>query len=367
MTKKAKRTERKKSKIFHISRSSLGIDVSKSTIHCTLVVQDVNFRRKVLFSKKFANTLKGFEELNERITKSLGEGNRPDIVVMEATGVYYENVAYYLYKNGFTVVVELPQRIKSFAQSIGTKTKTDKVDSKVIAFYGLSNSMEDLTVWRPVSKKYSEMKSLLRYRIKIKKRLTQLKNRLHALNHSYQPSKDVIRLIKREIKFQEIILEIVEKKIEKLVKQDRELSRKIAKIETIKSVGFWTAVTVVIEYNGFILAKNRNQVVSFAGLDVVENQSGQHQGKSKISKQGNKFVRSVLYMSSLSAFRYNPVLKDFYDRLIDKGKNKAQARSAVVRKTLIYIYTIWKTDKSFDPNYAKNQMQQRSVDISAAA
>src|SRR5690606_28410827 len=112
-----------------------------------------------------------------------------------------------------------------------------------------------------------------------------------------------------------------------------------------------TIVKVLAETNGFLLFDSIRQLVSYAGLDVVQDQSGNQTGKTKISKKGNAHLRQSLYMAALSAGKYNPVLKPFYERMKEKLPAKKQGIVALMRKLLILINTLWKTEEEYDPKY----------------
>jgi transposase len=130
------------------------------------------------------------------------------------------------------------------------------------------------------------------------------------------------------------------------------LKDKITKITTIKGVGLLTAATIISETNGFALFTNQKQLTSYAGFDVVENQSGKRSGKTKISKQGNSHIRRILYMPAFHAVSKNvPVCKALYERLTAKGKKKMVAYVAVQKKLLILIYTLWKKDETWQESY----------------
>ena len=108
---------------------------------------------------------------------------------------------------------------------------------------------------------------------------------------------------------------------------------------------------MIAETNGFENFENYKQLTSYAGLDVVLNSSGKHEGKSRISKKGNSHIRSGLFMPSVAIVRFNKELGAVYRRLVHKGKNGKVALMAVVRKTLILTYTLWKKNCPYNPNY----------------
>ena len=123
------------------------------------------------------------------------------------------------------------------------------------------------------------------------------------------------------------------------------------KIETIKGLGFITIIKVLTETNGFLLFKSIRQLVSYAGLDVIEKESGKYIGKTKISKKGNARIRSALYMPAMSAAQHNRTLKVFYNRINESRTIKKQGLIAVMRKLLILIYTLWKKEEEYIENY----------------
>src|SRR3954453_22737249 len=120
---------------------SLGIDVSMKILHACLSVIDVQQQVKIKATRKFANNASGFKELQHWIQKHYKQQNIPLHIIMEATGVYYEQCAMYLYKNGFTVVVVLPNKAKKYLQAKGLKSKNDKTDSKGLAQMGAEQKL----------------------------------------------------------------------------------------------------------------------------------------------------------------------------------------------------------------------------------
>lgn len=123
----------------------------------------------------------------------------------------------------------------------------------------------------------------------------------------------------------------------------------------IKGVAFITVIKILAETNGFLLFKNIRQLVSYAGLDVIENESGGYKGKTKISKKGNARIRAALYMPAMTASHHNQNLKTFYERINEGRTIKRQGLIAVMRKLLILIYTLYKNDETYIENYITAQ------------
>ena len=117
----------------------------------------------------------------------------------------------------------------------------------------------------------------------------------------------------------------------------------------------FTIASVVAETNGFSKTKNKRQLASCAGIDIIQEQSGKIEKKGKLSKKGNSHIRKALYMLALSSMIHEPKLKLLYQRQCKRynWKDKKKAIVAVMRKLLVLIYTLWKNDVAYDPEYYK--------------
>lgn len=270
---------------------------------------------------------------------------------MEATGVYYENLAYFLHENDKTVSVQLAQKLTYFAKSNNLKTKTDKADSRMIATFGIEKSLDKLDLWTPPSKEFKVIRDLSREHTSLKKDLTAAKSQLHAMDHAHKTYKKVVTIKKQMISFYERQLTKIEKELNRLVKADEKLYKKVQNIEAVKGLRFITVIKVLSEVNGFLLFTNIRQLVSYAGLDVVEKESGNYKGKTRISKKGNARIRSALYMPAVTAATHNRNLKEFYCRVNENRKVKKHGVVAVMRKLLILIYTLWKKEERYIEDY----------------
>ncbi len=270
-----------------VLKQAVGIDISKDEL-------EVKFKElnsvglKIKGSRKFSNTQKGFEQLLE--WGSIREKTEQIFYGMEATGIYHENLLYFLYSNGKKVCVELPQRIKYFAKSKGVKTKNDKIDSGIIADYCIERNPR---TWQPPSREFMPLRDLSQAHNALKEAKVAASNRLHAVMYSHEKNQNVIDRLHAQILIYESQLDDTEKDMKTTIKKDDQLYNKIKKIETIKGVRMLTIIKVIAETGGFYLFNNINQLISYAGLDVIENQSGKHNGKTRISKKGNSNLRTT--------------------------------------------------------------------------
>jgi transposase len=329
-------------------KAIFGIDVSKDTI-------DIQFAsltddHKQIFSHKnqLKNNLQGYRKLLRWTRQCLGKTTTVPWFVMEATGIYHENLAYFLTEKGFQVAVLLPTKLKHYFQSLDNKSKTDRLDARGIAQFGLERTLE---LWQPPSAQLRALKALTREYSTLNEQATQIKNQLHAKNHSHSPVPQSLERLHEHLELLEQQMSEIEREIRDIVQQDDDLNSRIVNITSAKGVGFMTVVRVVAETNGFAMISCAKQLSSYAGYDIVLKQSGLRAGKPAISRKGNKYLRHAVYMPALASVRFNPVLKRFYERLVRTKANKKVALVAVARKLLLLIYALWRTNVPFDPNY----------------
>lgn len=325
----------------------VGIDISKDNF--SVCAKYFDGKRSVIKGTRgFENNAAGFSAFKSWSLSKIKQQAAPHFV-MEATGVYYEELTHFLYCESLDVSVVLPNKIKHFAKSLNIKTKTDKVDAAIIADYGLERTPE---LWKPMICELKNLRDLCRERLSLKQETTRLKCQLHALQHARGAFPEVLNMKQEQIDFFENTIKKIEKLIVQLVKSDKAFHARIKKLETIKGVRLLTIVTILCETNGFEQFNSIRGVVSYAGLDVCERQSGKFIGKTKISKKGNKRIRQCLYMPGLTATNHNVPIKKLYQRILEKNpKIKRKGIIAAMRKLLILIFVLWKKDEEYNPDF----------------
>ncbi|MDO1451515.1 transposase [Rhodocytophaga aerolata] len=329
-------------------KQSVGFDLSKDRLDVCFSIIDTSQKVTIKATHKFANQLSGFQELDKWVAKH-SDPVLPLVYVMEATGVYYEQLAWYLYGRAQKVSVILPTKGRQYAQSLGLKSKNDKIDAVGLARMGAE---QNLPLWQPMSKVFCHLRILTREHESLQQTKNILNNQLHALSHAQFKSKSTQKRLLSMIKLIDKQLESIGQEIHHIVESDAELKRKLQYITQIKGVGMLSAVTIIAETNGFTLFENQKQLISYAGYDVIEKQSGKRIGKTKISKKGNYRIRRILHLPAFNVVRYERgSFKIFFDRLIDKGKKKMQAYVAIQKKLLVVMYTLWKKDTPFNANH----------------
>lgn len=347
------------------SKQSVGIDISKDSFTACLCKRLVTGDFEFTQVSKFSNDKTGFNQflrwVNSHLVKSVEL-----VFLMEATGVYYESLAYHLFKLKKTVHVALPNTTKHYFSSLNVKTKTDAIDAKYLSQFGAERNHK---LWVPPSKIILQLRNLTRYLVQLKEQRTALGNIKHSKDCSHEiqqfilkSNKDLITQIDKQISKCKL-------EIEKLIATDEYLSRKVEQILSIKGVGLLTIATILAETTCFERFRSVKQLTSFAGYDIVQNESGTSvKGQTRISKKGNRYIRNAMYFPGMVACRYNPIMKETYNRINQKKSSKMIGQVAVQRKLLALIFTLWKNDTVFDPNYkkvvpAKTETTQDSLTI----
>lgn len=331
-----------------------GIDISMEDFTVMSGVFYNNTEREVTGCKKFKNNLAGFERLllhsQKQQSKCNTEENTPVWFVMESTGIYYENLAYFLSDRGLNVHVALPNKIKNFIRTLEIKSKTDNLDARAITLYGLEKQVGK---WKVPDERTKLLKELNRELVSAKEISALIKNQLHAKQKAHETNRETLKRIKKQTKFYKKLIRDIESNIKSIVNEDDDYKTRIEKITKIKGVGLQTVVGVLSETNNFNIIENKRQLTSYAGLDITENQSGKKEGRRRISKKGNSYLRRSLYMPTLSVIKHEKKMKSLYERVCERNgwKSKKSGIVAVMRKLLQVIYALWKNNTEYNPDY----------------
>jgi len=327
---------------------SAATDVSKDKCQWALSVIDSEQKVTIKATKTFANTYTKFAEIEKWLSKKTAR-DLPLCITMEATGVYHEQLAWFLHSKGYRLSIVLPTKSKRYMQALGLKSKNDSIDARGLSRMGAEQNPD---AWKPPSEQLCDLKKLTRHHESLQNLKTQISNQLHALSHSQVQNKLVTRQLKNSIKLFEKQIKVAEEQIKKLITGDPELHRRVKNLLPVKGVGMLTIATIIAETDGFVLFKNKRQLTSYAGYDVIENQSGKHMGKTKMSKKGNSHIRRILHMPALSAVTHQQQpFKALFERVFERSGIKMKGYVAVQRKLLIIMYGIWKNDQVFDPQH----------------
>jgi len=175
-------------------------------------------------------------------------------------------------------------------------------------------------------------------------------------------TKYIINQQKKIIKTYDKLIDELTEKLTSHLKSNAENYKRIEHILTIKGIGILTLAVLLAETNGFELFTSASQLVSFSGYDVIENQSGKHRGKTRMSKKGNSRIRRILHMPAFSVVRSKePVFVNLYNRVYEKSNIKMKAYVAVQKKILVIVFALWKKNEKYDVKRSNNSRDEKLV------
>lgn len=308
-----------------------GIDISKD-------VFDVMDQKRIHY--QFKNTQKGFIAFLKLLTKK-------SHCVMEATGYYHYQLAYFLVENNIKVSVENPLSVKRFIQMKLSKIKTDKSDAKMICEYAQNVALK---LWKGESKDQQECLQIIRILSVYSKQSTALKNKIHGEKTLGNTKTCVVKSINRSLKSIKKEVDLLEKQLQEIVKKTHQ--DLLTRLESIPGLGRKTSLMLIVLTDGFDRFDTANALCSYSGLTPTIRQSGSCiKGRPRISKMGNPKLRNLLFMCSFTACKYNKACKAIYDRIVAKGKSKKLALIAVCNKLLKHAFAIAKSGLIYDQTY----------------
>ena len=333
-----------------IVKQVAGIDVAQKELVVSLGRMYDDLSTQIYACRTFPNQVKGFTALVDWANQ-LAAQQPVTSYVMEATGVYHESLAYFLAEKGQSVSIVLPSKISNYFRTLEVKTITDKTSSEAIARFGLERKLDS---WQRPAGVFKKLRQLTRERDQVVQHRTMTKNQLHAEQAEAEPNKSSIERLRKQIQFFKKQEQEIKAELQSLIKQDKQATESVKLLCSLPGIGTLTAATVLAETNGFELIRNKRQLVSYAGLDVREKQSGTSvKGKARISKKGNKHLRKAMHLPALAAIRSDERFKAVFARLVAKHGIKMKAAVAVQRKLLELIYTVYKTNVPYDKDYFK--------------
>lgn len=304
----------------------VGIDVSKDSLDVAFLPQG-----KPL---KVDYTTKGLSQLAHRLPAA-----GSCLIVIEATGGYQRRVVAELLNAGHQVAVVNPRQVRDFAKGLGILAKTDRIDAAVMARFG--QDVKPRTMAK-ASEKQAELAELVTRRRQLVELRTAEKNRLE-----HPQSKMVRKSVQQVIDHLTKQITRLEKDILALVESHDEFHGHGAVLASAPGVGTITVASMLAELPE-IGTLNRQQISALVGVAPFNHDSGKLKGKRAI-RGGRKDLRNVLYMAALSAMRSNPVIRQFANRLKANGKPFKVVITACMRKLLVILNTMVKTNTHWDP------------------
>lgn len=307
----------------------IGLDISKDTIDATLHKTNGS-----IHYIKFKNNDDGLKQFRLWIK---GNRIRKVYIGMEATGIYYEKAADML-SSYYTVYVINPLKIKDYGKSRFNRTKTDKADSNLIADY-IKRHQDTLIPYQIPKNK--ALQKLINLKNQLQQQQKQIKNCLHSTEEDFIRNihQDLIDTIQDK-------MEQVKIAISEQIKKQTDYNH-YRNLQTIPSIGKDTASVLYAQLTEKHF-KTANQFVSYAGLSPAIIQSGTSvRGRGRLSRYGNRRLKSTLYMPALCAYRFNAFPK-LINNLKKAGKPKMVIIVAIMRKLAKLAYYIVKTGQPYD-------------------
>jgi transposase len=260
----------------------------------------------------------------------------PELIVVEATGGYHRSLAEALFLAGSPVAVVNPARVRQFACACGLLAKTDRLDAFVLAEFG--KKMQPRR-YEGKSEAEKQLSALLVRRRQLEEMLKAEQNRLRTVSPSLQSSVErIIAVLKQEKKR-------LDEQIQQLLKEQKAWQEQTEILSSAPGVGMVTTATLLADLPE--LGKlDRKQIAALVGVAPLNHDSGKKRGYRK-TKGGRTNVRSVLYMSTLVATRYNPLIQPQYQQMLKRGKEKKVALTACMRKFLTILNAMMRDGQPF--------------------
>ena len=303
----------------------VGVDVSKRELDVAVGQQGSSWQAR-----------------NDRtgIAKTVGrlQELRPALVVVESTGGLELPLMVALHEAGLPICRVHPGRVREFAKSIGLLAKTDKLDARLLARFAEAVQPPVSSLPSPAEQ---ELLALMTRRRQVVEMLTAEKNRLSNAPASVQ------KRLRQHITWLEEELAQLNEQIEQLINQTPDFKDKNDLLQSVPGVGPVTSAIIAADLPELGLL-NRQQIAALVGVAPFNHDSGRKQGKRRI-KGGRPVIRSILYMATLSAIRFNPVIKTFYQHLLAQGKQKKVAIVACMRKLLTILNAMLRDHKPWNP------------------
>jgi transposase len=305
------------------SETYVGIDVSKERLDVAILGQKQQ--------EQVCNSQTGIKELVQWMQEL-----QPALIVVEATGGYQRAVVEALFVAGLAVAVVNPARVRQFARACGLLAKTDKLDAQVLAVFGQRVQPKPYTGKSEAEKQLS---ALLVRRKQVEEMLKAEQNRLRTISPSLRDA------VERSIAFLKEEKKILDEQICELMSEQKAWQEQTEILTSAPGVGMVTTATLLAELPE--LGKmDRKRIAALVGVAPMNYDRGKKRGYRK-TKAGRTNVRSVLYMSTLVATRYNPVIQKQYQHLLKRAKEKKVALTACMRRFLTILNAMLRDRQPF--------------------
>jgi transposase len=319
---------------------SVGIDVSCDFFTITILTQDF----QLISQGEFLNKAEGFDGFVLWLRKNKVSKVNSHLV-MEATGVYTEQLCLYLHNNGYRFSVACPSKVKS---AFGTRVNIDDwIASKCIAEYAIRFS-DQLVIWQPPNEILDQVKMLLSFREQLVKNNTAYKNRTHAIKKKLIKNKSIIETTRQLIEKTNNSIKEVLKEIITLLKSDASLGSLYFRIKSVPGVGALLAAELMVLTVGFTKTTDHKEIASYLGISPAKKQSGKDvHRKAKSTGRGPRRLRKLVFLGSGSLSQHNHYFKEYFKRKELAGKEPMLILNNIANKMIKTICGVVKSGKPF--------------------
>lgn len=296
----------------------------------------------------FAQTPDGFAAFQEQLRTS-GIPPAEILVVLEATGSYWVALAVALHQAGYAISVTNPAQVHNYARSLPRRAKTDALDAQVLAQFAAERQP---ACWTPPPQVYHELRQRLVVRDGLLTMRQQARNQRHALQQWPVVIASAIEHLDAVITDLDTRLATLDTEITTVLR-DGAWAESAGLLASITGIGMVTTAWLLVGTLNFQACASAAAASAFVGLVPLARDSGSSvHGRAQIGHGGQARLRTALYMATLTAARFNPAIKTYYDRLRAAGKPPKVARCAAARKLLHLAYAVVTKQQPFDPHYA---------------
>ena len=330
-----------------------GIDIGKAT--CSVGVLSTDELAIQPFT--IPNEPTGFKQLRQNL-EILTVQPADILVVLEPTGTFWMPLARHLYRAGYNIVVINPLTVRRHINAMLERNKTDRIDALWLAEIARLAGPH-FALWTEPPVIYEELRqrmelrdALVEFRAKQLNRQQAVTGRLLIQRVAHQ-RREVIDDVDRRVK-------ALEKEMKAVLLADPAWGKTARYLLSIPGLGIYSVAALMVYTMNFTVIDNVDQLASFVGVAPTQRQSGET-NHSYIGYSSVPRLRQTLYMCTMSAVRYNPIVTEFYNRLVDRGVGRQKARIACIRKLLKLAWGCAKNQQMFDPNYAVSRRQAASL------
>lgn len=326
----------------------IGIDFSK--LKFDVAIYNVQ-AKAIIATEVFENEQCGFDLFLKWIKENIRNKKSEILFCGEHTGYYSGNLSVFLYESGYDMWLVSGLEMK-LTQGI-KRSKTDRVDACKIAEYAFRYQDKAL-VFKPVSSALGEIRELLSYRerlVETRKVLTTSAREMKRVkdnascDYIYQESIEYIKTLNRSILH-------CEKRIETLLKQDISLKNNYCLVSSVVGIGLVNAALILVSTSNFTLFDSPRKFGCYCGVVPFEHSSGTSvRGKTRVSKMANRKIKTKLTLAAQNAIRFDPELKEYYQRKREEGKNHWVVLNNVKNKLIHRIFAVVRDGQMYEKQY----------------